>query len=197
MIYQKNKLRVDLKHSVFLFFTTTLLFLACKKPSELNNEFNCSTIAFYNLEKVDDVKELFSIEIPKNWKTNLYQDEVQSSIFTADTTKQLTETVILDVTHIQNKIDFNETFVLQQEQENLAKGLIKTKSKNTVFLNKPSYYLVFKGKKGKFNYQVCNLFIKTNESNFILAKTEIYGDSLIDKRFCEALSLIENIKLNQ
>ena len=57
--------------------------------------------------------------------------------------------------------------------------------------------MLFKGKKGKFNYQICNIFIKVNESNFILAKTEIYGDSLVNQRFCKSFSLIENIKLLQ
>ncbi|WP_405566854.1 hypothetical protein [Polaribacter sp. Asnod6-C07] len=176
-------------------FLASLLLFSCQKKSEISKDFNCETLAFNNLETVNDVKDLFSLDIPKNWKTNLYQDEVQSSIFTADTTKQLTETVLLDVTFIQNKINFDDTFLLQQEQENLAKGLIKTKSKQILLLEKPSLYMVFKGKKGKFNYQVCNTFIKVNESNFVLAKTEIYGDSLVNNRFCEAFSLIENIKL--
>ena len=135
--------------------------------------------------------------MPKDWKINLYQDEVQSSIFAADTTKQLTETVLLDVTFIQNKIKFDDAFMLQQEQEYLAKSLIKVKSKEFLVLEKPSIYMLFKGKKGKFNYQICNIFIKVNESNFILAKTEIYGDSLVNQRFCKSFSLIENIKLLQ
>ncbi len=183
------------KNSYNILFLASLLLLSCQKPSEISKDFNCETSTFHNLETVDDVKNLFSIEIPKNWKTNLYQDEVQSSIFTADTTKQLTETVLLDVTFIQNKIDFNDAFLLQQEQEYLSKGFIKTTSKNITYLEKPSLYMVFKGKKGKFNYQVCNTFIKVNESNFVLAKTEVYGDSLVNQRFCEAFSLIENIKL--
>ncbi|WP_139059100.1 hypothetical protein [Polaribacter reichenbachii] len=180
-----------------ILFLASLLFLSCQKQSEISKNFNCETSVFNNLETVDDVKDLFSLDIPENWKTNLYQDEVQSSIFTADTTKQLTETMLLDVTFIQNKIAFNDAFILQQEQENLAKGLIKTKSKQILLLEKSSLYLYFKGKKGKFNYQVCNIFIKVNESNFVLAKAEVYGDSLVNNRFCEAFSLIENIKLKK
>lgn len=180
---------------IFNLLIASLLFLSCQNKSAISKEFNCETKSFKNLEKVDDVKNLFSVKIPKHWKTNLYQDEVQSSIFTADTTKQLTETVLLDITFIQNKINFNEAFLLQQEKENLSKGFIKIKSEEFLFLEKPSIYLVYKGKKGKFNYQICNTFIKVNKSNFILAKTEVYGDSLVNQRFCEAFSLIENIKI--
>lgn len=178
----------------FLIIFTLLLF-SCNNIPEISADFNCKTSIFKNLETVDDVKNLFSIELPKNWKTNLYQDEVQSSIFSADTTKQLTKTVLLDVTFIQNKINLDDTFVLKQEQENLAKNLIKIKSKEMVLLDKPSFYMLFKGKKGEFNYQICNIFIKINESNFILAKTEVYGDSLINSRLCKSFTLIDNIKL--
>ena len=181
---------------IFLLFTS-LLFFSCNNQSEISKDFDCETATLKDLEIVEDVKNLFSIQIPKNWKTNLYQDEVQSSIFTADTIKQLTETVLLDVTFIQNKINFEDAFLLQQEQENLSKGLIKVKSKELLLLEKPSIYILYKGKKGKFTYQTCHTFIKVNESNFIFAKTEIYGDSLINQRLCDSFSLIENIKIQQ
>jgi hypothetical protein len=161
----------------------------------MSQELNCENKIYKNLETVEDVKDLFSINLPKDWKTNLYQDEIQSSIFTADTTKQLTKTVLLDVTFIQKNINFDEAFILKQEQEHLTKNLIKIKSKELNLLEKPSYFMLFKGKKGAYNYQVCNTFIKVNASNFILAKTEVYGDSIVNRRFCEAFSLIENIKL--
>ncbi len=180
-----------------LLFLAFLLLFSCKNQSEISKDFNCSTSTFNNLERVDDVDNRFSIQLPKNWHINLYQDSSQSSIFAADTIKQLTETVLLDVTFIKNKINFDDAFLLQQEQENLAKNLIKTKSKKGIFLEKPSIYIIYKGKKGKFNYQTCHTFIKINEDNFIFAKTEVYGDSLTNERICKSLSLIENIKINQ
>lgn len=188
-------MKFDSKYIFIPVLITTLLFFSCQKQSEISREFKCESVTYDNLENNEDVQSMFSIEIPENWKTNLYQDEIQSSIFTADTTKQLTETVLLDVTYIQKKIEFNEAFLLQQEQESLSKGLINIKSKALKIIEKPALYLLFKGKKGKFDYHICNAFIKVNESNFILAKTEVYGDTLINQRFCKALSLINNIKL--
>jgi hypothetical protein len=185
------------KISYSILLIASLLFFSCSKQSEISKDFDCETSSYNNLEKVEDVKNLFSIDLPKDWKINLYQDEVQSSIFAADTTKQLTETVLLDVTFIRNKITFDDAFILQQEQENLKKGLIKIKSKEITLLEKPSFYLIYKGKKGAFMYETCHTFIKINPQSFILAKTEIYGDSLVNERLCNSFSLIENIKIHQ
>tara|TARA_B100000795_G_C22805741_1_gene444781 strand:- start:1595 stop:2155 length:561 start_codon:yes stop_codon:yes gene_type:complete len=180
-----------------ILFLASILSFSCTNKSEIIKDFNCLNSGFDKLEKVDDVKGLFSIQLPTNWKINLYQDEVQSSIFAADTTRQLTETVLLDVTLINNKINFDDVFLLQQEQENLARNLIKTKSKKITLLEKSSIYIVYKGKKGEFNYQTCHTFIKIDEKNIIFAKTEVYGDSLVNERFCNSFSLIENIKIHQ
>jgi hypothetical protein len=130
-----------------------LLLFSCAKQSEISKDFKCLITAYKNLEKVDDVKNLFSLELPKNWKINLYQDEVESSIFAADTTKQLTETVLIVVTFIKNKITFDDAFMIQQEQENLAKGLIKIKLKEITLLEKPFIDIVYKRKKGDFMYE--------------------------------------------
>ncbi|WP_158837615.1 hypothetical protein [Polaribacter sp. L3A8] len=176
---------------------TVLLFYSCSQQSKISKNFNCKPTSYQNLEEVKDVKNLFSIEIPETWKTNLYYDTVQSSIYTADTTKQLTESLLLDVTYIHKNINFDTSFKLKQEQENLSKRLIKVKSEETSFLEKPSYYTISKGEKGAFNYQVCLLFIKLNEQSFILAKAEVYGDSLVNTRLCNAFALIEKIKIIQ
>lgn len=182
---------------VFTIFIASLLLFSCNKQSQLSKNYDCKNNENYSLEKVDDLKNLFSIDIPKNWKINLYQDEIQSSIYTADTTKQLTQTVLLDVTFINKPINFTEEFLLQQEQKSLSKGFIKVKSEKIIFFNKSSLYLEFKGKRGKFNYQTNHLFIKVNNQNFILAKTEVYGDSIVNQRLCNSFSLLESIKLNQ
>jgi hypothetical protein len=186
-----------MKIKITVLIVASLLFISCSQQSKISKRFNCKTTSFKNLEQVIDVKNLFSINIPKTWKTNLYYDDLQSSIYTADTTKQLTESLLLDVTFINKNINFDASFKLKQEQENLSKNLIKTASEETVLLDKPSYFSISKGKKGKFEYQVCHIFIKINKQNFILAKAEVYGDSLVNKRLCNAFALIEQIKTIQ
>lgn len=180
-----------------VFILGVVLCISCEKKSTIQNDFDCETITFKKLITVEDATEYFSLQIPSNWEINLYKDAIQSSIFTADTTKQLSKTVMLDVTLVENSIQFNEAFKLKQEQEYLLNKLIKIKSKTFTVAEKPALYMLFKGKKGKFNYQICNTFIKLNTKQFIVAKAEVYGDSLVNQRLCSALSILENIKLNQ
>ena len=89
-----------------LLLIVIVLTTSCKK-TVLDKEFSCnSTTVNGVLERNEDVKKTFSIQIPMHWKTNLFFDELQSSIYFADTTKQLTETVILDITHVQKEYNF-------------------------------------------------------------------------------------------
>ena len=37
--------------------------------------FNCGVVSFSNLEKIEDVKKLFTVQYPDTWKTNLYYDK--------------------------------------------------------------------------------------------------------------------------
>ena len=180
-----------------LFILIASLLFSCQNQSEISNDFQCDSKDIKNLEVIKDVKGIFSVKYPKNWKTNLFYDDIQSSIYSADTTKQLTETLLIDVTFIKKEINFNDAFKLQKEQESLSKNLIQTKSKEINLLNKSSFYTVSKGKKGKFPYQICNIYIKINNNNFIFAKAEIYGDSLVNQRLCKGFSLIEKIKIHQ
>ena len=177
---------------------TIVIFLlsSCTKSSLLV-EFNCDNKYFKDLEKVTDVKNLFSVEIPNNWKTNLFYDDLQSSIYTADTTKQLTETILLDITFINKQIRFNDNFQLKVEQENLYKKLIQTKKVIKTFKSKLTFIAVSKGRKEKYNYKKIEAYIKINEDNFILAKAEIYGDSLVKERTCKAINILNKIDINQ
>ncbi|MFK8060909.1 MAG: hypothetical protein AB8B78_12565 [Polaribacter sp.] len=173
----------------------SFLFFSCQKETELQKLFYCKISKIDNLGTVNDVKNLFSVEIPKNWNTNLYQDAIQSSIFSADTTKQLSETLLLDISYIKNEIVFNDSFKLKIEQENLSKNLIQKKSNELIINKKPSYLVLSKGKKSSLLYQKLQVFLKVNPQNFILVKTEIYGDSLVNERICKAIAFIEKIKI--
>lgn len=179
---------------IILFFLG-LIIMSCNSKTELQKEFNCNGKQIEKLEMVKDMKTVFSLELPKHWKTNLFYDSLQSSIYTADTTRQLTETTILDVTLVQDSIAFNEDLKLKFEQAQLQRKLIVIKSKKITALNKPSYYFLSKGNKNNFPYQSLDIYILINESNFLLAKAEVYGDSLVNQRLCEAINLIEKIKL--
>jgi hypothetical protein len=177
-------------------FGAALLFFSCKQHSILKQDFNCKESFFSNLKEVKDPNGNFSVQVPSNWKINRYTDAIQSSIYGADTTKQLTKSILLDLSYISNTIEINELFKLKVENENLSNKLIQKKTKELNFLNKPSYYVISIGKKGTYSYTSLQLFITTNKEKTMLVKAEIYGDYLVDERLCKAITLIEKIKIH-
>lgn len=173
-----------------------LSLLSCKEQTPLQQHYQCSTNGYAaTTEEVRDMKKLFSATIPKHWKTNLFYDNVQSSIYTADTTKQLTHTTIVDITFVHQSVNFDEEFIQQITQRNTTASLTKVAAKPMKVLQKEAYLSHAKGTKSGYPYQTVDLFIKVNENNFIQAKTEVYGDSLVTSRICNALHLIEQIKI--
>lgn len=175
---------------------TAICIISCNKTA-LDQEFSCSAESFSNTtEKVTDVKKSFSILIPTHWKTNLFYDELQSSIYSADTTKQLTETVLIDITQLQTGYHFDEDF---KKQLLLNDSIHKLKFKNQSafkFKEKSAYYAISSGKKGRFTYQILNIFVKQNSTNSFHLKTEVYGDSDINNRFCKAIHTLNSITFN-
>ncbi|MFD2567681.1 hypothetical protein [Pseudotenacibaculum haliotis] len=178
---------------------TLLLFMmicavACSRKSQISKDLDCTPEKYKNLEVVEDVNKTFKVQLPDNWKTNLYYDRNQSSIFSADTTKQLTNTYTVDITKVYNELKLDDDFI-QKFKTNLANGkLVEATSYELEFQGKQAYYSRALGKRGQFDYQICNLFIKINSGNYIHAKAEVYGDSLVNERICNALSLIEKIE---
>ena len=171
-----------------------VLIASCNSKSELSKDLDCSPESYSNLEKIEDVKKIFTVQYPDNWKTNLYYDKNQSSIYTADTTKQLTETMLLDITHVSNKLNLDSDFIKKFKTNLLNEQLLETTSGEVKFQDKRAYYSNAIGKKGKFEYQISNLFIIINENNYIHSKIEVYGDSLVNQRICNGISLIEKIQ---
>ena len=175
------------------FFLIIIVLSSCSKKTQFINEFDCEVVAFQNLERIEDVKKLFSVYYPDSWKTNLYYDKNQSSIYTADTTKQLTETMLLDITHVSNTLKLDTDFITTFKTSLSNQQLIETTSKEISFQDKETYYSNAIGKKGNYAYQISNLFIKINENNYIHSKIEVYGDSLVNQRICNGINLIEKI----
>lgn len=172
-----------------------IVFIAsCSYTSKISKDLGCNATSYNNLEVIKDFKENFTVQFPDNWKTNLYYDNNQSSIYTADTTKQLTETFLVDITQVSRKLELNNDFIQKFKTSLLNGMLVETTSYETKFQGKETYYSRAMGKKNDYNYEVCNLFIKTGDNSYIHAKAEVYGDSLVNERICNAMSLIEKIE---
>ena len=173
------------------FFLIIIVLSSCSKKTQFINEFDCEVVAFKNLERIEDVKKLFSVYYPDSWKTNLYYYKNQSSIYTADTTKQLKETMLLDITHISSELVFDSNFIRKFNSNLKQQQLTEINSNKILFRDKPTFYSEAKGVKNKFRYSVLNLFIKLDEKNYIHSTIEVYGDSLRRKRICKGINLLE------
>ena len=176
------------KYSIILLI---VILSSCNEKPVFISEFNCGVESFSNLEKIEDVKKLFTVQYPDTWKTNLYYDKNQSSIFTADTTKQLKETMLLDITHISNQLKFDANFIEKFNSNLLKQQLVENSSGSLTFKDKEAYYSLATGIKRTFKYQILTLFIKLDEKNYINSTIEVFGDSLVNQRICKGINLVE------
>ncbi|WP_275316188.1 hypothetical protein [Tenacibaculum bernardetii] len=178
-------------------FLVLTLMTSCNSFPDLKEEFPCKETSFYdNLKKSEDVRNMFSIQLPEHWKVNLYYDNTKTSIYAADTTISVTKTTLMDVTLVHKTVFLDNTFKQKITDDNKKMGLSEIKTNDVNILNKPSYYSYAEGKKGNYSYHILNTFTKINEDNFLHVKTEVYGDSLVDERICKALNLIYKTQLN-
>lgn len=181
---------------IIFFSVFTLLFFSCTNQSNISKDFSCGdTNSYTNLETLDDFKKYFKIQLPKNWKTSYYYNSIESSIYSTDTTLSLTkEATFIGASYILNPIEIDAQFINKIKSDNHKMQLQEISSKQTKFLEKPTYYNLSKGKKGKYDYKVLNIFTKTN-TGFLYVKIEAYGDSLVDERICKAVNLVNKIEL--
>jgi len=181
---------------IFVLFLIGFVFTSCKK-SELEKEFSCNNTNFSgDFEQNTDIKKTFSIQIPTHWKTNFFYNDLQSSIYFADTTKQLTETVLIDITQIKSDYKFDISFENIISKNDSLHQLINLKKKKFLFLKNKAFYSISKGKKGNFSYQIVNIFINKEHINSYHIKAEVYGNSLINERLCKAINLIKILELH-
>ncbi len=181
----------------FVFIFIIILIVGCKKQSELSKTFNCNTFKLSNLETYSDFKQNFEIAIPTNWKTELYYNEFQSEIFSADTTKQLSESYIIDAAFNYGNLEFNEEFYNKTASILATSNLQKIKDGTIKFKSNPAYWYLVTGTKKGFTYNQFNLIIKLSKETYFTAYSEIYGTNNIDKRICESITILNSIEFLQ
>ena len=180
----------------YLYLLTLLIFstISCTS-TDLQKEFSCGNSSYSNLGTTNDIRNLFSVKLPKTWKIKLYYDNGQTSIFAADTTLKLTSTTLIDVSYIHAAIFFDTEFRQKLSDDHKNMELKEVKAEAIKHLDKTSYLSLAQGKKGNYKYHVLNVFTRINNDNFLHTKTEFYGDSLVNERICKAVNLIDKIAL--
>lgn len=171
-----------------------LLLSGCSKQSEIGKKMNCGPTIYENTKQITDFNKNFTLNIPSNWKTELYFDNYQSEIFTADTIKELSKSFILAASFNLGALNFDGDFHQRKDSVLSANNLKIIDSGNQSFQSKPSFWYVSKGTKNNFGYHRFTVMTKLSENTYFSAYAEIYGNTNIDKRICESISLLESIQ---
>jgi len=174
-----------------------MLAFSCSNKSELSKSFNCETSEIKNDKEYLDFKNNFKLKLPSTWKTNKYYSEFQSEIFSADTTKQLSESFIFDASYNFGNLKLDADYVKKTDSVLRMNNLEKIKSGQILFQNKPALWYVVKGKKNGFPYHQFNLMVENTETTYFSVYSEIYGDKNIEERICESISIIDKIEFLQ
>ncbi|PIE49406.1 MAG: hypothetical protein CSA39_02795 [Flavobacteriales bacterium] len=184
-----------MKQLIPTFFLAVLL-VSCGKD-QLSNHFNCKDInTKNNLKEYRDFLKNFYIEIPDNWKTELFYDEYSSSVFAADTTKNLTESFLLDISWRQGELNIDDAFKKQLQDSVLnTQRLTTIKDGMITFKDKPSFFNLAGGKQGNYNYQFFQLYVKTGMDEYITLTSKVYGDKKIARRICESIAYFNTLRI--
>lgn len=170
--------------------------VSCQGNS-LKKEFDCETNAkFSELKEYRDFLKNFRIEVPKSWKTTLYYDEYSSEIYSADTTKQLTDTYVLEISWKQGELNIDEAFAKKiNDTLQLKEQLKMAKSGFGKFKKKPMYFNLSEGTRSGIDYKYLQVYLKTNIDEYITLTSKVFGDKLVEERLCESVELFNNLKL--
>lgn len=181
----------------YLYLICFLLIISCSNTLELEKRFDCSASNIKSTKQFTDFRKNYSIEIPKHWNTNLYYNSIQSEIFTADTTKQLTETYILETSFNLGELKFNSNFRKKIDSVLIADDLVLVSSGEEEFHKKPSIWYLSKGNKNGFTYHQLNFFTKLSKTNYFSTTTKVFGDHTINQRFCESIAIQKTVTFLQ
>ena len=171
-----------------------MLLISCQN-SKFEREFDCNTPAEYTQTKTyKDVLGHFEMDVPMSWKTELYYDQYQSALYSADTTKQLRETYIIDITWHQGELVLNKDFevkVAENATRNLR--LVPVKSGFGDYLGHPSYYHIATGKSDDLSWHYLEIYVQHNIDEYYTLTAKIYGSEFVNERICSSFSLFNNI----
>lgn len=176
-----------------------LFVMSSCEQSKFEKEFECNTPRSYTQTKsYKDVLKHFEIDIPSSWKTELYYDEYQSSLSTADTTRQLRESFVLDIAWHQGELVLNKEFevrVAENASRNLK--LIPVKSGFGEYLGHPAYYHIATGKSNDLSRHYLEIYVQHKVDEYYTFTSKIYGDEFVSERICASFGIFNEISFQE
>jgi hypothetical protein len=180
------------------FLLLIIALTSCEK-NDVADAFDCnSSIHFSETKEMNDVLKKFKIDIPTDWNSKLYYDEYKSVLYSADTTKNLSETYIAEITWHQGELELNEDLDHKVQEAIETKEELQTiKSGFGKFKKFPAYYNLSNGKKMDFEYFYLQVYLQTKPDEYFTLTTKIYGNEFVDERICASVALFDNITFIQ
>lgn len=187
------KIMSENKSNSFILLLVSLL-MSCTNSPYLSSEFDCDVEKYSKLKVYSDINKNFRIDIPSNWKTELYYSDFESELFSADTTKQLTETYILDASFNSGRLTLDKEFYKKNDSVARLNDLTIINSGNQLFQEKPTYWNILEGSRNGFPYYQFNLMVKLSRNSYFKGYSEVYGDSAVYDRICKSITIFESIE---
>jgi len=179
-----------------LIVLTAMVLISCSK-NDLKKEFDCnSSVKVGETKEIRDILKKFKLVVPKTWETQLYYDDFKSQIYAADTTKEFTETYILDIAWHQGELNLNDAFAQTvSDTLSIREQMTTVKSGIGEYKKKPAYWNLSQGKKSNRLYTFMQVYLKTDLDEYFLLTTKLYGKNNIDARLCESIAFFDRIKI--
>lgn len=170
------------------------MLFACNTPSELELENGCGAKAPSNVVDKTDFKKNFKLKIPDTWKISHFYSPATSEMFVADTTKQLSESYIMEMIYQDSEILLGSDLKSKVEAFNKVNQYSMVDSNELRFKEHPATFFTIRGKKNNYDVLIFDLYVKTSETTYFNSKTEIYGNANIQKRLCESLAILNTVE---
>ncbi len=192
---KKKRALFPLILSLPIFMFLILLLVACQNNSLTKKlEFSCnSNTKLQGLDRQLDTRKSFEISVPSFWKKEFFIDATTSRFYCADTLKELQTTYFLDIAHYNEKLP--KLQLLQNKVKSAVFGKPEGKivqEKEFLFKEKDTYYLYSTHTKNQIQTHTVELYMANKNNSFYRVTVDVYGNSKVEERICEALNLIEN-----
>lgn len=185
-------MKIKLYYLISIF--CVLAIISCNQKPDIYDILGAKKNTNYNHSKtIRDVKNNFEVNIGAHWKRELYFDDYQSRIYTADTTKSYSSSFIIDITRFKGKI------IIEEEFKNQLVSTIQKKAQNYVikegfleFKEKPAYCIYSFEKQLEHVVYTIECYVADGDNYYLLTST-INGSNNLNNNLSETLAIFNSL----
>ena len=182
---------------ILLALFVIVLNISCSKTSALEEMFGVKFNTVTNAKTVTDVKNLFTISLNKNWKTELYYDSSQSKIYSADTTQTLSSSFILEATQFDGKLKIDSAFIdnIKNNITALPRAYV-LKNEKITFKEKEAFCVYSYQKTEERDLFNIQLYIADRREYYLL-ESKIFGGEQLKDNIQKSISIFDSFSITE